>query len=70
MKIKKIIGEATIIKVKKLNPFKRDLYKLCWSDIGYSDQNYVVSFSKIKKYCNPIDIDDFEYEKMSNNYVK
>lgn len=58
---KKVIGEAIIIHVQKLDPFKRDLYKLCWNDIGYTNQRYAFSFSKIKKYCDPIDIDSFEY---------
>lgn len=57
----KVVGDAIIIEVIKIDSNKKELYK-CFDYIGYSNQNYAIRFTAIRKYKEPLDISKFIYE--------
>lgn len=56
------MGDAIITKVDMLDPTKHDLYLQCWSYIGYLNQKYMICFTAVNKYTQPLELTDFEYD--------
>ena len=60
--IGKVVGEAIITNVEKIDPSKKEFYYQCFNGIGYSNQNYVIRFAAVEKYETPLDLSKFSYD--------
>lgn len=64
----KVVGDAVIIDVTKIDSSKKPLYQQCFDYIGYSNQEYAIRFIAVRKYKDPMDISEFEY--LNGNTMK
>lgn len=60
--IGKVVGDAIITKVDILDSTKHDLYLQCWRYIGYLNQRYMICFTAVNKYTQPLELTNFEYD--------
>lgn len=57
----KVVGDAVIIEVNKIDTARKSLYYQCFNYIGYCGQDYFIRFTAVRKYNKAIDISEFEY---------
>lgn len=57
----KVVGDAIILEVNKIELSKKELYSQCFHYIDYRGQKYVIRFTAVKKYSRALDISKFEY---------
>ncbi len=64
----KVVGDAVIIDVTKIEASRKPLYQQCFNYIGYSNQEYAIRFIAVRKYKEPMEISQFEY--LNGNTMK